>query len=168
GQTVSSLRARRTLETVPSMKEYGRGPALQPSRFLRDRTRTSRTRAGLAGPGGARWHPGIACEKRLHRPRKRMPDAAFATRLRRRSAPPAQRRALERLQYVRHQGARKLARKPLKRGRVFFEKAAQLLRDLILLAKHIRRILVQRLPLLVGEGYAHADNYKHASGTAGL
>src|ERR1700693_1725425 len=66
---------------------------------------------------------------------------------------------LKTLQDVRNQSARKILRQPTEGGRVLFKEAAEVLRDFVLFAKNVRRILVEHLATAVGQRNfdAHRD-----------
>src|SRR5437660_695456 len=75
--------------------------------------------------------------------------------------------ALKTLQDVRNQGARKILREPTESGRVLFKEAAEVLRDLVLFAKNVRRILVEHLAIAVGERNFDTHRDQSAGSTTG-
>src|SRR6267154_3298208 len=66
---------------------------------------------------------------------------------------------LKTLQDVRNQSARKILRETTESGRVLFKEAGEVLRDFVLFAKNVRRILVEHLAIAVGQRNfdAHRD-----------
>src|SRR5579863_778290 len=67
------------------------------------------------------------------------------------------------LQNVGDQGAGEILREAAESGRVLFEEAGQILRDFVLLAKHVRRIHVKHLALaIVSQRGSHAHHDQDA------
>src|ERR1044071_3831791 len=110
----------------------------------------------------AGWHRGTSCGKMLRLQQTRTPAEACGLRPRKRTFQPGRTPASECLQQVRNKCSREIPRQALKCRRVFFEKAAQFLRYLVLLAEGVRRVLIEHSSLPVLQRHAHAHDDQNA------
>src|SRR5215470_14701183 len=69
---------------------------------------------------------------------------------------------LEPLQHVRNEGSSKILRQAPEGRGVFFKECSEILRDFVLLAKEVCRILVENLAVLGGQRDFKADYYQNA------